>query len=258
MFVSYEKPLVYAPPETMYLVTKLAYFGDLDALPGFQNVESPTDRLTEAEFGLVYRHPRGSIGKVDDETGYLWSLLTHAYEAEGKVTPSVFGQLDVGWQLPVRHSSVWLRTGAGVASGDRDDPLANAYFGGFGNNYVDNGEVKRYRELLSMPGYEIDALNGRSFVKGMLELNLPPIRFESLGSPGFYGSWIRPALFTTALVTNPDSSRDRVEAFNAGLQLDLQLHVLNRLPMMLSLGYARGFEGDGKGEDEIMLSLKLL
>jgi hypothetical protein len=49
-----------------------------------------------------------------------------------------------------------------------------------------------------------------------------------------------------------------VEAFNAGVQFDLQLHVLNRLPMMLSLGYARGFEGDGKGEDEIMLSLKVL
>jgi len=59
-------------------------------------------------------------------------------------------------------------------------------------------------------------------------------------------------------VTNPDSPRDKVEAFNAGLQFDLQLHVLNRLPMMLSLGYARGFEGDGKGEDEFMLSLKVL
>ena len=128
----------------------------------------------------------------------------------------------------------------------------------FRNNYVDNGEAKRYREVLSMPGFEIDALNGRSFVKGMLELNLPPIRFEALGSPGFYGSWIRPALFTTALVTNPDSPRDKVEAFNVGLQFDLQLHVLNRLPMMLSLGYARGFEGDGHGEDEIMLSLKVL
>jgi hypothetical protein len=257
-FIDYEKPLVYAPPETMYLVAKLAYFGDLDALPGFQNVESPSDRLTEAEIGIVHKYPRASIGKVDDETGYLWSVLAHAYEAEGKVTPSLLGQLDLGWQLPVKHSSVWVRTGAGVASGDRDDPLANAYFGGFRNNYVDNGEAKRYRELLSMPGFEIDALNGRSFVKGMLELNLPPIRFEKLGSPGFYGSWIRPALFTTALVTNPDSSRDRVEAFNAGLQFDLQLHVLNRLPMMLSLGYARGFEGDGKGEDEFMLSLKVL
>jgi hypothetical protein len=34
--------------------------------------------------------------------------------------------------------------------------------------------------------------------------------------------------------------------------------VLNRLPMMLSVGYARGFGGDGQGEDEFMLSLKVL
>jgi hypothetical protein len=28
--------------------------------------------------------------------------------------------------------------------------------------------------------------------------------------------------------------------------------------MMLSFGYAKGFEGDGQGEDELMLSLKVL
>jgi hypothetical protein len=123
---------------------------------------------------------------------------------------------------------------------------------------VDNGDAKRYRELLSMPGFEIDALNGRSFVKGMLEWNLPPIRFEGLGSPGFYGSWIRPAIFSAALLMDPDSSASRTEAYNVGLQFDLQLQVLHRLPMMLSFGYARGFEGDGRGEDEFMLSLKVL
>ena len=42
-----ERPLVYAPPETLYLVTNLAFFDKLDALPGFQNVPSPTDKLTE-------------------------------------------------------------------------------------------------------------------------------------------------------------------------------------------------------------------
>jgi hypothetical protein len=170
----------------------------------------------------------------------------------------VLGQFDVGFPLQLSHSSVWLRTGAGVADGKIADPLSNAYFGGFRNNYVDNGDAKRYRELLSMPGFEIDALNGRSFVKGMLEWNLPPIRFAGLGSPGLYGSWVRPAVFTTALVTNPDDSRERLEAFNVGLQFDLQLHVLHRLPMMLSFGYAHGFEGGGKGEDEFMLSLKVL
>ncbi len=257
-FVEYEKPLLYEPPETLSLITRFAYFADLETLPGFQNVDAPTDKLGEADIGLVYRFPRASVGAVDDEAGMLWSVYAHAYHAQSDITPSLRGTFDVGWPLPFDHTSVWVRTGAGVSSGNVEDPLSNAFFGGFRNNYVDNREVKRYRELLSMPGFEIDALGGRSFVKGMLELNLPPIRFEALGSPGFYGSWIRSALFTTALVTNPDSSRDKVEAFNVGLQFDLQLHVLNRLPMMLSLGYARGFEGDGKGENEVMLSLKVL
>ncbi len=257
-FVEYERPIVFDPPETLSVVTRLAYFGDLDALPGFQNVPSPTDKLGEAQLGLVYKYPRSSVGNVDDETGHQWALVAHTYEAEGEFTPSLLGTYDVGFPLRLGHSSIWLRTGAGVASGDIEDPLANAYFGGFRNNYVDNGEAKRYRELLSMPGFEIDALNGRSFVKGMLEWNLPPIRFEALGRPGFYGSWIRPALFTTALVTNPDSAHERVDAYNAGLQLDLQLHVLHRLPMMLSFGYARGFGGNDQGEDEFMLSLKVL
>jgi hypothetical protein len=257
-FVAYERSLIYDPPEMLSLVARLSYFGDLDALPGFQNVESPTDKLGEAQVGLVYKHPRGSLGKVDDETGYLWSLVGHAYETEGDITPALLGSFDVGWPLQLSHSSIWVRTAAGMADGELEDPLANAYFGGFRNNYVDNGEPKRYRDLLSMPGFEIDALNGRSFVKGMVEWNLPPIRFEKLGSPGFYGSWIRPAIFTTALVTNPDSPRARTESYNIGLQIDLQLQVLHRLPMMLSFGYAKGFEGDGTGEDEVMLSLKLL
>jgi hypothetical protein len=258
VYVEHEKPVVYDPPETLSLVTKLAYFGDLDSLPNFQNVPSPTDKLGEASVFLHYKHPRASVGHVDDEAGYLWSVGAHLYEADGEFTPSLLARFDAGLPLPLGHSSVWLRTAAGVASGDLDDPLANAYFGGFRNNYVDNGEPKRYREPLSMPGFEIDALNGRSFGKAMLEWNLPPLRFESLGSPGFFGKWLRPAVFVTGLVTNPDRDAERVEAYNVGLQLDLNLQVLHRLPMMLSVGYARGFEGDDQGEDEFMLSLKVL
>lgn len=257
-YVNYNHPLIFDPPQTLYVVGKLAYYGDLDSLPGFQNVPSPTDKLGEASLGLEYKYPRASVGAVDDETGYLWSVIAHTYHAQGEFTPALLGKFDVGWPLGKNHSSIWLRTGAGVASGSRDDPLANVYFGGFRNNYVDNGEPKRYRDVISMPGFEIDALNGKSFVKGTLEWNLPPWRFEHLGSPGFYGSWIRPAIFGSALVTNPDSSAARVDAYDAGLQLDLQLHVLNRLPMMLSVGYARGFGGGDQGEDEFMLSLKVL
>jgi hypothetical protein len=257
-FVAYERALVFEPPEELRLVGSLAYYGDLDALPGFQNIDSPSDSLGEMEVGVVYRYPRGSAGKVDDEAGHLWALLVRANEAGGDVTPGVYGQFDVGWPLRLPHSSIWLRTGAGIAWGDRDDPLANAFFGGFRNNYVDSREPQRYRTLLAMPGFEIDALNGRTFGKAMLEWNLPPLRFDSAGTPGFYAKWLRPAVFGTALVTNPDAASERVDAYNVGLQFDVQLHVLNRLPMMLSLGYAHGYGGRGAGENEFMLSLKVL
>ena len=48
----------------------------------------------------------------------------------------------------------------GVARGRRPasrraiahEPFANFFFGGFGNNYVDHGDEKRYREYYSLPG----------------------------------------------------------------------------------------------------------
>jgi len=50
----------------------------------------------------------------------------------------------------------------------------------------------------------------------------------------------------------------RQQAYNVGGQLDFQLHVMQRLPMMLSVGVARGFEGGGFGRTELMLSLQVL
>jgi len=242
----------------MSLKVDAAYYGDLDSLPAFQNIPSPSDRLFTANIGLEYEYPRASIGWVDDETGHLWGLYTHTYVADGDVIPSLYGKFDIGFALPLGHSSIWLRNAAGVNWGDRDNPLASAYFGGFGNNYVDNGEAKRYREIFTLPGFEIDALSGKSFVKSIAEWNLPPLRFEHWGSPGFYASWARPALFATALVTDLDDSDLRDDAYNVGFQLDVQLQVMHRLPMMLSFGYASGFGGDGRGEDEFMISLKVL
>jgi hypothetical protein len=108
-----------------------------------------------------------------------------------------------------------------------------------------------------MPGFNIDALDGKAFVKSILEWNLPPLRFESLGSPGFYSSWARPAIFATALITDPQDSAFRQGAYDVGVQVDFQLNVLTRLPMMLSFGYARGFAGGGLGENEYMASIKI-
>jgi hypothetical protein len=84
------------------------------------------------------------------------------------------------------------------------------------------------------------------------------LRFEALGSPGFYVSWARPELFTSILETNPENRTYRGRAQDVGAQLDFQLHVMHREPMMLSVGVARGFAGGGLGITEFMLSLQVL
>ena len=144
-----------------------------------------------------------------------------------------------------------------MADGDRLNTLTNYYFGGFGNNYVDDGEVKRYRNYYSMPGFEIDAISAKNFVKSVAEWNLPPIRFESVGSPGFFLSWVRPAIFFAGLVSDPGKSYERTFT-SAGLQVDLHFTIVHRLPMTLSFGYAAGFRKGSKQDDEFMLSLKIL
>jgi hypothetical protein len=185
----------------------------------------------------------------------------HTYGAAGDFIPRLTGTFDVGLPLPLDHSSVWLRSGASLSAGAHTNPLANSYLGGFGNNYFDSGAhgaAQRYRELLSTPGFDLDALNGKSLVKSMLEWCLPPVRFEALGSPGFYVSWARPELFVSALETDLNTRVYRRGAQDVGAQIDFQLHVMHRQPMMLSVGVARSFAAGGLGTTEFMLSLQVL
>ena len=106
---------------------------------------------------------RRSLGAVDDEKGIPGTSSSRATASATRRRRSCAASFDYGLPLPLAHSSLWLRSAAGVASGDRDNPVANFYFGGFGNNYVDNGTIKRYREYDSMPGFEIDEISGSEF-----------------------------------------------------------------------------------------------
>jgi hypothetical protein len=267
-----------------------AYYGDLDTLPYYQNIASPAERLATAFVKFQFDNSRRSLGSVDEEKGQHAQLyLSETYTPGARCNPAlapggvcdvvtappagfypqVLGTYDVGFQLPITHSSLWLRFAAGGGVGDPLNPFAQFYFGGFGNNYVDNGDIKRYRTFYSFPGLEINEVGGRTFGKAIVEWNLPPIRFLRFGTPGFYATWLRTSLFMSGLATNfdhqyevtgtpPVNTKIAQEIGNAGLQLDLRFITLSRLDTTLSFGWAAAFQ-DGVGpRHEAMISLKVM
>ena len=256
--VGYDQYLIYDEPRFLTLSYELDYFDKIDTLPNAQNVGTPFTRLLTAKVGLKYSDLRRSLGAVDDEKGIGWSVVVKANRVIDETPAQLYGTFDYGFALPIPHSSLWLRSAAGAGSGNRDNPVANYYFGGFGNNYVDSGTIKRYREFSSMPGFEIDEISGQSFARQMVEWNLPPIVFESVGTPAFYLNWLRPAVFASALWTDPANSSRRNDYQSVGAQCDLRFSVLHRYEMTLSIGYAVGFQGARRNGDELMVSLKIL
>jgi hypothetical protein len=256
--MGYHKLLVYDDPRRLEWSADVAAYTGLDTLPGNQNVNSALDKLVSADVGIAYSNSRKSQASVDHEKGYDWSLHGSADHAGGETFPKVAGTLDFGFALPWANSSVWLYNAVGGGGGDAGSPLSNFYFGGFHNNYMDNGEVKRYRDYGSFPGFGIDGLGGRRFVKSVLEWNAPPVRFEEVGVPAFYLSYVRPAVFAGTLVVDDSLDGGRRRYHDLGLQLDLNFTIMDHLPMTVSVGYAQGFEETRKVDDEWLFSLKVL
>jgi hypothetical protein len=118
--------------------------------------------------------------------------------------------------------------------------------------------VKRYRDYSSLPGFKIDEISALSFVREMVEWNLPPVVFESVGTPGFYLNWLRPAVFAAGLWTDPGHSALRKNYASVGSQTDLHVSVLHWYDMTLSVGYAVGYQGSRRAGSEWMISLKIM
>ena len=254
----YDQALIYDEPRRLDFKSDLAYYHNLDALPQAQNIAATSARLVTAEAGLYYSDVRKSRGAVDDEKGLLANAVGLVNYAEDRGRPQLRAGLDLGFPL-IAHSSLWIRTVGGVADGARDDPYANFFFGGFGNNYVDAHNEKRYREYYALPGFALNEINARSFGRGMLEVNLPPAVFESVGTPAFYLAWMRPALFASQLWTDPVTGATEKNRYGSvGGQLDFRFSVLHWYEMTLSFGYAVGYKNNARAGEEWMVSLKIM
>ena len=253
----YKDILIYDPPRQLSFSADVGLYSGLDTLPGEQNVSAGAGSLASTEIGLSYTNLAGSLGSVDHEEGYQTSVSLLGDYQRGEFFPKILATFDFGFMLPWKHSSAWLYTAAGAGSGDRESSLRDFYFGSFGNNYVDDRSVKRYREYQSFPGFGIDALEARDFIRSVAEWNLPPVRFSDLGSPALYLSSVRPAVFAGILASNPGAG-DSQHTESVGGQLDFNFTVAVRLPMTFSIGYAKGFGGGRESRHEILASLKIL
>ena len=257
--LGYNRSLVYDLPRRLDLKANLTYYGDLDRVPDYQGIPTNfTDELA-TRVRLRYEDYRHSLGYVDEEKGLSWELGFLGDRVKGDVFPKLYGNLDLGLALPIPHSSLWLRSSAGWGpGGDREEPFASFYFGGFRNNWIDHLDEKRYRQPQTFPGLEINEVGGTNYARALAEWNLPPLRFRGAGTPSFYLTWLRPAVFTSVLVTNADDAALRRTIGNAGAQLDFRLGLLSRLELTLSAGYAAAFESGQPTRHEGMLSLKIL
>ena len=257
--IEFKRPLIYDLPRELDVTASLAYYTSLDQLPGLQNVPADIDRnIVSADVGLKYVNTAKSLGAVDHEEGWGFDLEASQDYAAHEVFPKIRAGLDFGYALDFwAHSSLWLYSAAGAAGGNRFNPLTFFYFGSFRNNFVDNGEVKRYREYDSFPGFDIDEIAARNFIKTVGEWNLPPLRFSDVGTPSLFLSSLRPALFAGVLFADPgDSTSQTYET--VGVQVDWNFTVALRLPMTFSIGYAEGFVDGSPHRGQILASLKIL
>lgn len=254
--VKYGDFLLFERPRTLAYDLSVNLYAGLDRLPDYQNVATSVDRFMTFDGRLSYANTRRSLGAVDVESGVTASLNSLNSLVYSELIPRIYGTMDLGLALPLDHSSVWLRTAAGW--GGKDDTFGGFFFGGFGNNWVDYREPKRYRAYYSFPGAELNSIGGTRFVKLTGEWSAPPVRFREFGLPAFYCTWARMALFSSVIRINPDLPHDFTDAVSVGGQVDFKLVIFSHLDSMLSFGYATAATKDGRMTHELMISLKLL
>jgi hypothetical protein len=251
-----KRNFIHDSDRTLDLTLNLAGYSGLDQLPDYQNVTALHTQFVRAAGGLAYSNLQKSLGAIEDESGKQWNIKAQVDDAFPKTFPRVWGEYTKGFLLPLRNSSLWIRSSAGKAFGDAGDPFANFYFGAFGNNWVDKGDPSRYREYYSFPGLQIDQIGAQSFAKSQAEWDLTPLHFRDLGTTKLYSNWARLALFTGALGANPLSDQ-RSGYVDGGAQVDFRLVWFSQMKSTFSAGIAGARDNSGNTGTEFMVSLKI-
>lgn len=235
----YARTLRFDGPTSYGYTVQAATYGDLAILPEFQGVAANVQQLSTASGEFSYKSLRRSLGAIDDELGATWTVALRSSLANGELYPRATVDLAKGMLLPLNHSSLWFRGSAGTRlAGDRTQPLARFYFGGFANNWVDYRAIKQFRNMESFPGLGINTVSGASFAKAQVEWVSPPLRFRHVGVPSAYLRWANLSLVGTTLTADFTETTARQTYHSAAAQVDLRLVTLSHLDSTLSFGYA--------------------
>jgi hypothetical protein len=251
-----QKNLVYDSDRRLDLTLGLSGYSGLDRLPDYQNVTASHSQFIRGNAALEYSDVRKSLGAIEDEDGDQWNANAQLSDTFPDFFSRVWGEYNRGFLLPLRNSSFWIRSSAGAAFGNASDPFANFYFGAFGNNWIDKGDFSRYREYYSFPGFQIDQIAAKNFVKSLAEWDVTPFHFRDFGSTKLYSNWVRLALFTGALGANPASDR-RSGYFDTGAQVDFRLVLFSQIKSTFSTGFAAARDDSGNTGTQFMVSLKI-
>jgi len=255
---SFQHRFLDEPPRSLSFAASAAHYGNLVRMPYAQNIETSYNRFQTAGAELTYTSLNGTIGSVEAERGLIARLSASDTYVLQNHKVKLRADLTRGFLLPLDHSSVWLMTSFGYSFGELEDSFSNFYFGGFGNNWVDNGGINRYRRYYSFPGVELNSIAGTTYAKATVDWTLPPVRFKRLGFPALYANWAHLSLFGSGIVTNPHEEEWRSELANVGAQLNVKVVLFSSLSSTLSFGYAAAFEEGFRPERESMVSLNIL
>jgi len=255
----YRRTIVLDGPTNFYYTLRAAVYGNLATVPEFQDVAASYDKLATLSGDLFYKSLRKSLGAIDDELGTTGGASLRSNYAGSTLYPRLMLDGSRGFLLPLDHSSIWLRAAAGsFMGGDRNDPFARSYFGGFGNNWVDYRGIKQFRNTESFPGLEINQISGATYGKAQMEWNSPPLRFRKVGIPSMYLRWAALSAFAGGLVTDFDNAASRRSYVNVGAQADLRMITLSHMESTFSVGVATA-AGEGiPRSSALMVSFKLM
>lgn len=221
-----------------------------------QNVKSEQDRIFSADNLITLSNTKRTLGAIESEYGYDFNLYTGLELIEDEKFSKAWLKADFGFITPVKNMHIWLRTYTGKAFGNKSSPYAYYYFGGFKNNYIDNKNTRQYRTLSSFAGCDINNISANDFVKGQIELNLPPVYYLKFNNLQLIPKHIQTSLFAGVLQSGIEDINKDSRYYNIGMQTDVNFILLSQLKSSLSFGFARAYDTD-KHYDELMISLSL-